>query len=76
MKIIFLHGLGQTPESWTSVIRNMKVESDMLCPDLSDFPGEKEVNYENLYSAFSDYCMNPKEPIHLCPWNLDAFFCA
>lgn len=70
MKMIFLHGLGQVPENWTSVIRNMKVESDIFCPNLADFPGEKEVNYENLYSAFSDYCMSLDEPIHLCGLSL------
>ena len=53
MSVVYLHGLGQTPASWESVLRVLGQESGGLCPDLFGLIRGKEVCYENLYQAFS-----------------------
>ena len=34
MSVVYLHGLGQTPAGWESVLRVLGQESGGLCPDL------------------------------------------
>lgn len=70
MKYLYLHGLGQTPESWEPVVRGMKQREDILCPSLWDFCCGAEIRYENLYRGFSQYCESIGEPIALCGLSL------
>lgn len=70
MRYIFLHGLGQTPESWSSTIRHMERVSDITCPDLSVLTGEKELTYRNLYEAFCESCEGFSDPFQLCGLSL------
>ncbi len=70
MKYIFVHGLGQPPKSWDSVIDNLSQKEDILCPDLSAMLCNQEVTYGNLYRSFSEYCMQSTDPIHLCGLSL------
>ena len=46
MSVVYLHGLGQTPASWESVLRVLGQESGGLCPDLFGLIRGKEVCYE------------------------------
>ena len=66
MKQIYVHGLGQTSDSWTKTIDILQTTDYSLCPNLPDLVHSKEVTYDNLYAAFSDYCNQYDEPIDLC----------
>lgn len=70
MKHIFLHGLGQTSSSWNDVVEFIENKSDTLCPDLCSLFGNNEINYQNLYKAFSAYCMEISEPLSICGLSL------
>ena len=70
MRQIFLHGLGQGPESWEGVLSHLVDKP--ACPDLYAFFGGKEAAYQNLYRGFSDYCGGEKEPLALCGLSLGA----
>ena len=63
MKQIYVHGLGQTSDSWTKTIDILQTTDYSLCPNLPDLVHSKEVTYDNLYAAFSDYCNQYDEPI-------------
>lgn len=70
MSVVYLHGLGQTPAGWESVLRVLGQESGGLCPDLFGLIRGKEVCYENLYQAFSRYCGALPAPLTLCGLSL------
>ena len=70
MKQIYVHGLGQTSDSWTKTIDILQTTDYSLCPNLPDLVHSKEVTYDNLYAAFSDYCNQYDEPIDLCGLSL------
>lgn len=70
MKHILLHGLGQTPESWNGTVKAMKMQPDILCPDLSEWLREKEVCYDTLYHGLGVFCSQISEPINLCGLSL------
>lgn len=70
MKYIFLHGLGQAPSSWNHTLELLDNQSDILCPDLSNWLSGKEVCYSNLYQALEDYCGQFDEPINVCGLSL------
>ena len=70
MKQIYVHGLGQTSNSWTKTIDILQTTDYSLCPNLPDLVHSKEVTYDNLYAAFSDYCNQYDEPIDLCGLSL------
>lgn len=69
---ILVHGLGQNASSWNKTISYMAKHDHVICPELSLFLKEKEVTYSNLYNAFSEYCDNLSEPLHLCGLSLGA----
>lgn len=70
MKYIFLHGLGQTSSSWNDVVKFIDNPADVLCPDLAFLLRGREINYSNLYTAFSEYCMELSEPFNICGLSL------
>ena len=70
MKYIFLHGLGQTSSSWNDVVKFIDNPADVLCPDLAFLLRGREINYSNLYTAFSEYCMEISEPFNICGLSL------
>ena len=51
MSYVFLHGLGQTPDSWDQVISNMSFKEEKLCPSLTEMLHGRECNYQNLYGG-------------------------
>lgn len=67
---IFLHGLGQTPESWGKTITGLNAAEHSLCPNLADMLRGKNATYENLYEAFSEICEELDEKIDLCGLSL------
>lgn len=74
MKKILVHGSGHKATSWKETIQQMKDKEGILCPDLSSLLNGKEASYSNLYSAFSKYCNEDNEPIHLCGISLGGIF--
>lgn len=67
---IFVHGLGQTPDSWNEVLSFIGETEDHVCPDLAESVKNQNVNYKNLYKAFSALCDKSEEPIDLCGLSL------
>ena len=68
---ILVHGLGQTEKSWDKIIEeldksNIKAEN----PNLFGLAKNYEINYENIYRTFCDYCNSFKEKINLCGLSL------
>lgn len=66
MKKIYVHGLGQTPDSWAKTIAHIKNGEQSVCLDLPEIIQGKKVIYQNLYAAFSDACNKYDEPVRLC----------
>ena len=72
MKLLFLHGLGQGPESWNKVLEALGPDKTTACPDLFGLCGDREVVYPALYSALEDYAGGFAEPVLLCGLSLGA----
>lgn len=70
MKQIYIHGLGQTPDSWNNVVVQMNVAEHSICPNLAELVRGKETTYQNLYSAFAALCDETDEPLVLCGLSL------
>ena len=70
MKQIYVHGLGQTPDSWEKTIMQLKAVEYSVCPNLAELSQGNEVTYRNLYAAFSAACSKLNEPIDLCGLSL------
>ena len=75
MKQIYVHGLGQTSDSWTKTIDILQTTDYSLCPNLPDLVHSKEVTYDNLYAAFSDYCNQYDEPIDFAWGRISSELC-
>ncbi|MDE7429940.1 MAG: alpha/beta hydrolase, partial [Lachnospiraceae bacterium] len=70
MKQIYVHGLGQTPDSWAKTISNIKTDVHSVCLNLPELIQGKQATYQNLYAAFSDACNTYGEPVDLCGLSL------
>ena len=53
MKFLYLHGLGQKPDSWDRVIKETKVSDSSVCLSLAEMLEDKAATYKELYTAFS-----------------------
>lgn len=69
MSYIFLHGLGQDQSSWKETLNEMNMDLEVDCPNLFDIC-QNEVTYNNLYTAFSDYCDTHSEQLNICGLSL------
>ena len=56
MKFLYLHGLGQKPDSWDRVIKETKVSDSSVCLSLAEMLEGKAATYKELYTAFSEEC--------------------
>lgn len=72
MKYLYLHGLGQKPDSWNRTIKETKVSGSSISLSLAEMSEGKDVTYEELYSAFSEVCDKEDEEIVLCGLSLGA----
>ena len=72
MKYLYLHGLGQKPDSWNRTIKETKVSSSSISLSLAEMSEGKDVTYKELYSAFSEVCDKEDEEIVLCGLSLGA----
>lgn len=70
MQQIYLHGLGQTPNSWEKTIMQLNSAMHRVCPDLAELVRGQDVTYQNLYKAFSKMCDGFDVKIDLCGLSL------
>ena len=56
MKFLYLHGLGQKPDSWDRVIKETKVSDRSASLSLAEMLEDKAATYKELYTAFSGEC--------------------
>ena len=66
MKNILIHGLGQNETSWNKIkdiLNNNYI--DVETPNLFNIVKNYQLNYENLYKNFTDYCNGFKEKLNL-----------
>ncbi len=70
MQQIYLHGLGQTPNSWKKTIMQLRPAAHSICPDLAELVQGQDATYQNLYKAFSEKCDGFDEKIDLCGLSL------
>ncbi len=72
MTRIFVHGLGQTPQSWQQTL-NCMPEEPSYCPDLSKLiDGQTAADYPALYASFCAWCDRLPGPQDLCGLSLGA----
>ena len=63
---ILVHGLGQNESSWNKVkelLKDNKIEVDT--PNLFNLAKNYQLNYENLYRIFVNYCNSFKEKLNI-----------
>ena len=72
MKYLYLHGLGQKPDSWNKVIKGTKVSESSINLSLAEMLEGKSATYKELYSVFSSECGKEKGGIVLCGLALGA----
>lgn len=70
MKLVLLHGMGQTEGSWEDTIAKLPNDWQIHTPNL--FRNNELLTYEQLYEAFVQACDSYKEPFHLCGVSLGA----
>lgn len=70
MRQIYLHGLGQTPDSWDKTVARLGTAGCSVCPDLAGLLQGQEAAYQNLYQVFSRICEEWEGPVDLCGLSL------
>ena len=71
-KVIFVHGLGQTPSSWNKTVSLLSKNISPVCMTLFSTNTETDTTYENLYHRFEEYCKQEEKPLTLCGISLGA----
>lgn len=66
MKFLYLHGLGQKPDSWDRVIKETTVSDRSASLSLAEMLEGKAATYKELYTAFSEKCNKENDEIVLC----------
>ena len=72
MKYLYLHGLGQKPNSWDRTIKETKVSDSSISLSFAEMLKGKKATYGELYAAFSEECDKEAEEIVLCGLSLGA----
>ena len=63
---ILVHGLGQDEKSWNEVKKQLNNNGiNVETPNLFSIVQKYQVNYENMYRTFADYCNSFNEKINL-----------
>lgn len=66
MTNILVHGLGQDETSWNEVKNQLNNNGiNVETPNLFSIVKNYQVNYENMYKTFADYCNSFNEKINL-----------
>lgn len=72
MKYLYLHGLGQKPNSWDRTIKETKVSDSSISLSFAEMLKGEKATYRELYAAFSEECDKEVEEIVLCGLSLGA----
>ncbi|MCD8148501.1 MAG: alpha/beta hydrolase [Clostridiales bacterium] len=70
MKVVLLHGLGQTAQDWETVSKNILL-SDVDCPELFSLMTE-DFTYSSILSGLEKMYEEATEPFVLCGLSLGA----
>jgi len=70
VKQLFLHGLGQSSDSWRKTLSVLDNEDNAMLVDLKGLIKDKAVTYDNIYESFSEMCNQLTEQIDLCGLSL------
>ena len=63
---ILVHGLGQNETSWNEVKNQLKENNiNVETPNLLSIVKNYQINYENMYKTFADYCNSFNDKINL-----------
>ncbi len=71
MKLLFLHGLGQGPDSWSGVLDALGLDTNAACPDLFRLCSEGP-DYPSLCAALEGCIEDLLGPVVLCGLSLGA----
>lgn len=71
MRMILIHGLGQTLEAWTETLAHLGTEK-AECVDLPELLQGRACTYGALGQAFADCCGEKGEAVDLCGLSLGA----
>lgn len=69
MTKIFLHGLGQNPESWKNTVERLWQAESCVCPDLTKTHGEP-LTYQGLYRGLCGELDGLESPLAVCGLSL------
>lgn len=72
MKYIFIHGLGQGPDSWNKTVSCMREQEEIQCLSVFVLKNWEEISYRRVYEDFSAYCESVKTEFGLCGLSLGA----
>ena len=73
MKTIFLHGLGQSAQSWQEVVSRLDGPASAAdCPELFRWAEPDDCTYPRLLAGLERYCQAIDEPFRLCGLSLGA----
>ena len=72
MTEVFIHGLGQGPESWAGVLSRLPAGGKAFVPDLPRLAGGRSVIYDGLYGALARELDALEGPLALCGLSLGA----
>lgn len=70
MKLIFLHGLGQKPEDWQDVIKEVHVLDTLVLPLFSHITPKDSIDLQRMNDEVSRFLDNINEPYMLCGLSL------
>lgn len=68
--LALVHGFGQKASSWEGVVSHLKRKEGIYFPELSDLLKGASPTYDNLFSAFSEYCDSIEGPLDICGLSL------
>lgn len=72
MPILYLHGLGQTPASWSKTLAHLPQTHVTVCPNLTSYLTGEPATYDALYRAFCGDCEDIEKPFSICGLSLGA----
>ncbi len=70
MKMVFLHGLGQTPRDWDLVLKEIGC-FDSECPELFSLNGQ-HATYSNIFAQLEEKYADTNQQLVLCGLSLGA----
>ena len=72
MKMLFLHGLGQTSTSWNETISSLPKTFTAYSPNVLDWVKYEPTTYENVFRGLERYLSSFSQPVSLCGLSLGA----